>query len=255
MKYNLVKSLFFTIFFGIIFIANAQIVNIESKRYKTDTTGWEGSIDTKFNLEKNIQRIFSIGIGSHLQYKTKNTKSLYLLLTDFNFLRAKDEKFVNGGFVHLRYNYKVNKWLRMEAFFQTQYNRITKIKHRELVGVGPRFKLTNYDDLRIYVGTLYMFEYEKLIDNITIEKNHRWSSYLSISMFPRDNISISTTTYFQPKFNDFSDFRISTDNKLGIGITDKLSLNINFHLAYDANPPFEIPKLTYVLQNGLEVQF
>jgi hypothetical protein len=252
-----IKCILFLIvcFFGFNYSINAQIVNIESKRFKTDTTGWEGSLNTRFNLEKNIQRIFSIGLGAHLQYKSKNTKNLYLFLTDFNFLRAKDEKFLNGGFAHLRYNYKVNKWLRMEAFFQTQYNRIIKLKHRELLGFGPRFKLSKFEDLRCYVGTLYMFEYEELVDNITIEKNHRLSSYVSLSMFPRDNVSISTTTYFQPKINDFSDFRISTDNKLGIGITSNFKLNILFHLGYDALPPVGIPKLTYAFQNGFEMEF
>jgi hypothetical protein len=93
------------------------------------------------------------------------------------------------------------------------------------------------------------------VDNITIEKNHRLSTYVSLSMFPRDNVSISTTTYFQPKINDFSDFRISTDNKLGIGINSKIKLNILFHLSYDALPPLDVPKLTYAFQNGFEVNF
>lgn len=240
---------------GIIGTLNAQIVNIESKRFSTDTSGLDGGINSKFNLEKNTRRIFSIGLGGHLQYKTNNKNNLFLFILDYNFLRAQNEKFINGGFTHLRYNYKVNRWLRMETFFQTQYNRITKIKHRELVGFGPRFKLTRFEDLRCYIGSLYVFEYEILVDDFTIEKNHRWSSYISLSLFPRDNVTIASTTYFQPKFNDFSDFRISSDNKLGIGINHKIKLNINFNLAYDNQPPIGIPKLTYVLQNGFEMLF
>lgn len=234
---------------------HAQVVNIESQRMSTDTSGWAGHIKGSFSLERNVNRIVIFNIGTHLQYKTPNKKNLFLLLTKFSFLKTQKEEFGNTGFVHARYNYKINDWLRWEAFFQTQYNRITQIRHRELVGTGPRFKLSQYDDLRVYVGTLYMFEYEQLLDESVIEKNHRLSSYLSVSMFPRDNFSIISTTYIQPKLNDWRDYRIATENSMEVGITNRVSTETSFSLLFDTRVPVDVPRMTYTLETGFKFQF
>ncbi|HMD00066.1 MAG TPA: hypothetical protein VKH37_07925, partial [Ferruginibacter sp.] len=99
---------------------NAQIVNIETARMQSDTTGWMGSAGAGFSLTKNTQQIFSVGVDAHLQYKSK--KSLYLLLGSYDFLKAADTRFVDNTFLHLRYNYKLDSLVRLEVFTQIQKN-------------------------------------------------------------------------------------------------------------------------------------
>ena len=85
------------------------------------------------------KKFFAVNAQAHVQYKSP--KSLYLFLGGYGFLKGDDKSFVDYGFLHFRYNYKLNKTVRLEAFTQLQQNVITKINFRFLIGVGPRFKI------------------------------------------------------------------------------------------------------------------
>ena len=100
------------------FIAKAQIVNIERARMQSDTTGWMGNAGASLALTRNVQQVFTTDLDVHLQYKSK--KSLYLLLGNYGFLKAAGTKLIDNTFFHLRYNYKINRTLRWEAFTQLQ---------------------------------------------------------------------------------------------------------------------------------------
>ena len=135
-------TLLFLTFATVLITANssvAQIVNMESQRYRTDTTGWAGSVGGNFALTNYGQKIFDVDANAHVQYKSK--RSLYLFLGGYGFLKGDQQSYVDYGFLHLRYNYKLTKVLRLEAFTQLQQNTITKVQFRYLVGAGPRFKL------------------------------------------------------------------------------------------------------------------
>ena len=186
-------------------LAQAQVLNIEQERLVTDTTGWAGTADLKFAYFKNKTEFWSAGADLHLQYKTK--KSLYLWLTDYSLARSSGESFANSGVQHLRYNYKILDWFTAEAFTQAQFNEVLNVKFRWLLGGGPRFKIVKTKPFRLYGATLYMYEYEELADTSVIHRDHRLSSYLSMTLKIKDNLSLINTTYYQPKFADFSDFR------------------------------------------------
>ena len=59
------------ILFLIVPALHAQIVNIESSRMQSDTTGWKGHAGSAFSFTKNKEAITQINLYSHLQYKTK----------------------------------------------------------------------------------------------------------------------------------------------------------------------------------------
>src|SRR5437763_15096459 len=99
-------------------LLSAQIVNIESQRLQSDTTGWLGSFGSNFLFEKNAVEILNINLNAHVEYKTKT--SLYLFLANYNLLKGSGETLSDNLFYHLRYNYKINKWLRWEVFTQLQ---------------------------------------------------------------------------------------------------------------------------------------
>ena len=96
--------------------ARAQIVNIESKRMQSDTTGWMGNLGAAFSFTKNVQEVITAGLHAHLQFKTE--RDLYLFLSNYNLLKGAEQELVNNVFYHLRYNRKLNAWLRWEVFTQ-----------------------------------------------------------------------------------------------------------------------------------------
>lgn len=232
--------------------SNGQVANIEGKRIEDDTSTWSGSAGIDFAITKNTQLIQNLGGKAHLQLHLG--RSRFLLLGEISYLRTEGSNLTNSAFGHLRYNYKISPLLTWEAFTQTQYNQITKIQQRTLLGTGPRFRLVKSDKVRLYLGTLYMYEYEEVTGE-SINRDHRMSSYLAFSWYPKDNITLGSTTYYQPLLAGFSDYRIASDNYLELAITKSLSFRVAYLLNVDSNPPAGIPTTTYELRNGLKLEF
>jgi len=135
------KYLFLIITFSTSIFSYSQVVNIESQRIHTDTTGFDGSVEAGFSINQNNTLLVSATAGSHVQYKTK--KDLFMLIGNWRFTNGGNQRFVNDGMLHFRYNHKFNKWLRVEAFTQVQYNELLDLRLRYLVGMGPRFKIVD----------------------------------------------------------------------------------------------------------------
>ena len=130
----------FIFFFIVLFFQfkiTAQVINIESKRFLQDTNGFIGKADLNFNINQNISQVMSLGINIHSQYV--HNRNRILAIGDLAFIKAGTQDFVNSGYQHLRYNYKLLNWLTWEAFIQAQYNRILLLDRRYLAGSGTAF--------------------------------------------------------------------------------------------------------------------
>lgn len=236
-------------------LISGQIVNIERQRVATDTTGWYGQANVSFSGSKTTKSILALSTGTFLEYKSNSQKDFWMLITDLSLISADQEKFANSGFGHLRYNHKLSDAIRLEIFSQIQYNSLTKINRRALAGTGLRFKLTQYEHAKFYLGIAYMYEYEELLDPVIYHKDHRMSSYFSFSLRPEESVSFISTIYIQPLLESPSDYRLSSETTLSLGITEKLSLTSTFKYGFDAMPPIGVPTSVYYFSNGLSVEF
>jgi len=247
------KLLLSIIVFFILSTASAQVVNVESKRFLNDTNGFVGKIDFNFQLTQNTQQIINLGNNVHLQYQ--KGRSRFLLINDLNFVKAGSTNFVNAGFQHFRYNYKVVNRLTWEAFVQSQYNPILRLDLRLLAGTGPRFKLVKNNTLRLYAATLYMYEHEDISGETSQFNTHRLSSYVTFSLSLGENVDFASTTFYQPNLQNFQDYRIANDSSFELLINKKLNFRTGFNLLYDTRQPSGIPNLVYTLRNGLSFKF
>jgi len=83
-----------------------------------------------------------------------------------------------------------------------------------------------------------MYEHEESSNNsIAVLRDLRGSTYVSCSIYPLENISLVSTTYYQPLLKQFSDFRISYETSIGIKVLFKATFTYN----YDGNPIIDIP--------------
>jgi len=247
------KRLLSIILIFFIFSASAQVVNVESKRFLNDTNGFVGKIDFNFQITQNTQQIINFGNNVHLQYQ--KDRSRFLLLNDINFVKAGPTNFVNAGFQHFRYNYKVKNRLTWEAFVQSQYNPILRLDLRLLAGTGPRLKIVKNKTIRLYFATLYMYEHEKITGETVQYDTHRLSSYVTFSLSIGENADFTSTTFYQPNVQNFNDYRIANDSSFELVISKKLNFRTGFNLLYDTRQPIGIPNLVYSLRNGLSFKF
>jgi hypothetical protein len=235
--------------------ATAQIVNIESKRMQSDTVGWLGGAGAAVSIAQNKQKIFGADAEFHLQYKTSTDKGLWLILGSYGFLKGGNIKYVQNRFGHLRYNRKINEWLRWEIFVQMLDNLITQIDSRLLTGTGPRFKIVKTSILRLYAASLIMYEREKELTTPVIQhEDIRSSSYVSFTFTPRDNIEIISTTFYQPLIRKTSDYRVLSQATIRVKATKHFSLSVKWDFLHDSSPAGIAPKTTYRLATGIDFE-
>lgn len=233
---------------------NAQIVNVESLRQVSDSSKWSGSASVDIALIENRRSIFRLTNRLRLQYSTE--KSLYLFINDINLQKIDDNSLVNRGIQHIRYNRRLKDNLKLEAFIQSQYDAISNIDFRGLLGIGLRQKLSKNDTYRFYLGTLIMYEYEEAtVNSIKPIRDFRNSTYISFSLYPNDHISIVSTTYYQPLIKRLADFRISNETSVAFKVLKNLAFKTSFIYNYDAKPIVGIPNTQYELTNGIVYSF
>ncbi|MCW3079267.1 DUF481 domain-containing protein [Segetibacter sp.] len=229
------------------------IVNVENSRIQSDTTGWNGSVGTSFSYSKNVQQILNINATAHVQYKTE--KDLYLLLANYNRLTNFNQQLLNNVFYHLRYNRKLGKVVRWEAFTQWQQNRISNIDLRALFGTGPRFKVHEDKKFRIYSAALAMYEYEVDRDPRVVLHDIRSDNYVSFTFKPNPVFDVTSTTFYQPLFKQFSDFRILNQIVFNIKATRHFSISTNWDYSYDSFPALGTPNVNFTITNGFSYTF
>ncbi|OUR94295.1 hypothetical protein A9Q87_01210 [Flavobacteriales bacterium 34_180_T64] len=227
----------------------SQLVNIESQRIQSDSIRFVFSNHLSFSYyNTNGSEVFQISDGLSTQLKSKDLKKIYLLLGNYSYVRASEQNFNNTWFLHFRFNYKITDLWRFETFVQSQYNEFLDINSRNLFGIGARLKLVSKEHVNLYFGNAYMYEYEKSMSFETHANNHRNSSYLSfnakIPMNPDAidkrkvrNIFFLNTIYYQPLYEDFSNYIISELFRVEVPMTQHLSMTTQFTYYYDSLTP------------------
>lgn len=164
--------------------------------------------------------------------------------------------FVNNLFEHLRYRYALTRLLSGEAFVQHEYDQFRRLKFRALFGIGPRIEFVFSEDWELALGSAWMLELERLSDDGAPdagrkENNHRWSNYLAAGGEFTEGIAFTQTFYAQPRFDDFSDFRLLNETATVLDVKTWLAVKISFTAAYDSRPPAEVERLDTSLTTSL----
>lgn len=234
--------------------ASAQIVNIESARMQSDTKAWMGNINAGVTVIQNVDHVLQVGAGAHLQYK--KGKDLWLVLGSYDYGKVAARTYADNSLLHLRYNRKLNDWLRWEVFAQAQNNIVSQVTSRTLLGTGPRFKLVSGKILRVYAASLVMLEKEtENTDPRIRHQDARSSSYLSFTLTPSPTVELIATTYYQPRLSQFSDYRVTNQSILKVRADKHFSLSVRWNYLHDPFPAGTAPRTSYTFGSGIDVEF
>lgn len=237
--------------------AHAQVINIEDRRLQVpDSIHFMGFADLGGYFFQNDKSLLSI--KGNLQLEYYNKKHFIISLTNYNLIKSDQQNFLNDGFQHLRYNYVASKWMTLEAFGQLQYNERTRLLLRGLTGAGIRLRLKPIFKQRVHIGIIPMYEYNQIRDTALIFRDFRLSNYLSFHVkLLQNKVTISSTTYFQPLIDDWSNFRVSSESSILIQILKRWNFRAGFTYTYDNDSriPQDIPDRVYSFTNGIRWDF
>ena len=253
----MVRLILFSLLFLLLFVSpflKAQVVDIERQRLSSDEKGLRGGANISGSYLDNDEIIYSLKALGNLQYRVKN--NLFLLIGDYKISRSTDTDFQDAAFLHLRYNRTVSNLITTEAFMQIQDDKISLLKYRFLAGAGARIKIISNESLLINFGAIPMYEFEELLDDAsTTHQDIRISQYLNAVVGISEAVDFYSTTYFQPIYNLWEDYRLHNESRLEVTLTEKANLNITNTYSWDANPPIGAPKRRVNLNVGIGIDF
>ncbi len=248
----------------IYFTSNAQVINTERLRIEAKENTWQGNLDASFNLSQSkTGQSLSLSLDGQLSYSRQRSKWMFSTgynrrtFSKTNVLGNDFSVFNHFQYAHLRYNYNWKKRWTIEAFLQEQFDQVHEIDIRGLGGAGLRFELLNTDSASVYLGALYMYEYEKNspLDSTVYHQDHRMSTYISAGFRVKHYLTINNILYYQPNLLAFDDFRVLLETRISVRLTKKLSLNTSFNLIFDSEPPETVPTTRFNLSNGFSFVF
>ena len=142
---------------------------------------------------------------------------------------------------------------------QINYNKSRLLLFRSLAGLGLRATILSDSVSNFTFGTSYMYEYENLDNSksffqLSKTYHHRWSNYISYSNSISKNTRLSIVIYAQPRFDNFSDLRMLSENHFSVGLTNRLSFSLNFSLMYYSHPPIGVKELDTNSKVGLSIK-
>ena len=73
--------------------------------------------------------------------------------------------------------------------------------------------------------------------------NHRWTNYFSFSIRIDEMLSLSNVIYVQPRFDDFSDYRVLEEAALTLKHTSGLTFSFGVSMRFDSDPPTVLQRL------------
>lgn len=201
-----------------------------------------GSLSSKSgNTEKE-----DYSLGLRMQYDQGIDYLTWGTFT-YDYGKSKGTKNEDKIYAHVRYIHAIDdrKEWTSEIFLQTEQDKFKAINERSLAGAGGRWRFLNSDDWgKGYIGVGALCEkidYTHPQTNPN-ENNTRLNSYLALTQTFANVSKLSYLGYFQPKFNDSSDYVSLQTLELIVPIYGKLNLSLTAKYGYDSCPPINVKK-------------
>jgi hypothetical protein len=226
------------ILISILTIVQGQ-VNIEAMRNTdTDNSNLEVQFDLDFinTTKKNTEFTYA----TRYNYLFDNDAVFLGVLKGEYFQQETDgvkQDLENKGMLHLRYTHPVKSFY-MEGFIQNEFDDFRALENRQLIGGGVRFPLTStsfFDSMFVGSGVMHEKEIYKLDNNLEITEL-KSTNYLTLSKAIKDNISLSTTMYYQFNTSKVKDYRLLAISTINFDISDRVGFFVRIDLREQAIP-------------------
>jgi len=232
------------------FPAFSQVVNIESDR-GSEKQGIHGNSEVGLSLIKGNVQILQTQTALRLDYIKNHHHTMFI--GSLSYAEEDEKTFQNESYVHLRWTsmWWRNRTIGTELFSQLQKDEFKLLRVRKLLGGGLRF--TFFKDI-LALGVGGMSDYEEIEGNKGGNLDPRANSYLRLGKEWK-TVKGQIIAYYQPLFNNTSDYRILTTGSLEFKLDKVFSLVNELNYAYDTKPPEDVIKDDLMLRFKFKIKW
>lgn len=250
--------------------AQSVVVNSQGVDLSPHAERWAGQLGLSASYAAGNVQLLRLGASAKAQHQSfwpgkqegsaPWLKQRWMALGSLSMGRAAGKLVENQGLVHLRWT---RMWVRRwgsEVFLQTRFNEFLRLRQRALLGLGFRFDYLNRAGWLGWMGSAYMLEYNRLIQNVEGDQEdwsleHRWSNYVALRKSHWDDrLLFQATAFVQPRFDALSDLRVFATLDVIAKVGPRVGFGFNAALAHDARPPTEVKKTDIRLSSTLKIQ-
>ncbi|WP_283788193.1 DUF481 domain-containing protein [Bermanella sp. WJH001] len=215
------------------------ITNIETQRLNNTEPGTSGNIS--FTLDGEMGDSDEFTLGAAITFIRSYTRDEWIVLLDREYSEIDDEVNTDETLLHVRHLTKHNQHWGHEVFTQYEEDLFSDLAKRAILGAGVRYTLNADTKLKTanHFGLGAFYEDEKYADNILEddEQNVRLNLYWSYRNKLADNMTYTSTLYFQPDVEEFGDDKGLWQNAVTISVTSTISLSVLWNASYDTKAP------------------
>lgn len=233
----------------------AQIVSLDEPRTKNPKQGIQGDIQLILNYTDNDKKVLQSGTKINLQLN--DSLNTYMFYSDVRLSRTDGVNDINYGRFGAIFNHKAeDRVISAEGLMQYHYDGAKQLKHRYIIGGGPRWKMVDKDGLKLSLVAYTIYFNEKYESTVDSEKSMaKFSTMLSFSTNLSKTMSIKHNTYYEPDYSNPSDYRIESQTTFQAKFNKKFSYKLHVRLNYESMVPTGVDNFDYALLNSLSYSF
>ncbi len=230
-------------------VSSGQIVNVLPSAQNAEL-GFSAQLEASADLRTgNTERsLFSLSAAA----LRRSEGNITLLVVSGELGSKGGERFASNLFGHLRRRQRWFGLLDAEGFIQADSDDFRRLELRALAGAGLRLHWSG-ERVLAALGSAFMTENERLKDGGQTQAG-RWSSYITLEWNALPNLTLSQTTFLQPKLGDMNDARALLEAALTARVSDRLRLPVRLRVSHDTRPPANVKKTDLQLKTALNIQ-
>ena len=242
--------------FGLVFFvggsspAQASIVNVLQPQVGEPEEGWavQGRVGLGLEAGNEEKQKFSVLAGARRVWGANQT----LLKGSLDRATTFGETSTDRSFVHFRHRVSLSEsWVGF-GFAQLEHNGFRSLKVRDLFGLGIERSLWRTQRSEAAFATAIMSEHEVLLLDVEpLPPRLRSSNYFVLALDLGNGLTLGSTTFFQPRFAEFSDWRLLEDLTLTVSLGERVSWTVSCKMEMDSRPPAEVNPWDVVVKTGL----
>lgn len=235
------------------------IVNVEDMRIGAPRPGFSGQLNVAISGKSGNTDKAETQLDTHLRWHREQVTNL--LIASYDYAETNAVRDTNNTLLHARHVRQTSARRAWELFAQWEENQFARLSFRGLLGAGTRLTLRESPErlsLHLGIGAFYAeqkLEKEPGLSDDGRENFWRANFYLAYKHRLNEQVSLQSTTYYQPKLADGADFRALEQAALTVKMTDKLSLRLAVNIAHDSRPPETVKRTDLSYTTGLSYDF